>query len=239
MLKYNTFSITARCRRTGELGIAVSTKVPAVGMLCPFVRSNVGAIATQSWVNPYLGIWGLEYLANGHTAAQTLEYLKTRDPGIEGRQLGVVDADGGSAAFTGSACDTWHGHLTGPNYAIAGNMLANAQTLEAMREDFDADDSTPLVERLLSALAAGQEAGGDKRGRQSAAVKVYSTEQYPALDLRVDEHPDPVAELRRVYQIARTDLVPLIQMLPTLNRPEGNFDLERQRELGLLQDSES
>lgn len=238
MLKYNTFSITAGCQRTGELGIAVSTKVPAVGMLCPFVRSNVGAVATQSWVNPYLGIWGLEHLASGHTAAETLEYLKTKDAAIEGRQLGVVDAHGGSAAFTGSECDTWHGHLTGANYAIAGNMLVGAETLQAMRVDFEADDSLPLVERLLSALAAGQKAGGDKRGRQSAAVKVYSTEQYPALDLRVDEHPDPVAELRRVYQVARTDLVPLIQMLPTLNQPEGKFDRQRQRELGLLQDSE-
>lgn len=236
MLKYNTFSITARCARTGELGVAVSTKVPAVGMLCPFVQSGVGAVATQSWVNPYLGIWGLEYLASGHSAEQTLEYLKTRDSGIEGRQLGIVDANGGSAAFTGTECDTWNGHLTGPDYAIAGNMLVGAETLDAMKADFAETDSRPLVERLLSALAAGQAAGGDKRGRQSAAVKVYSTEVYPALDLRVDEHPDPVAELRRVYEVARTDLVPLIEMLPTLNRPEGSFDSDRQRELGLLQD---
>lgn len=236
MLKYNTFSITARCQRTGELGVAVSTKVPAVGMLCPFVQSKVGAVATQSWVNPYLGIWGLEYLASGHTARETLEYLKSRDAGIEGRQLGIVDSAGGSAAFTGSECDTWNGDLTGPNYAIAGNMLVGSETLEAMRVDFEGDDSRPLAERLLAALAAGQAAGGDKRGRQSAAVKVYSTEAYPALDLRVDEHPDPVAELQRVYEVARTDLVPLIEMLPTLNRPEGNFDSDRQRELGLLQD---
>lgn len=236
MLKYNTFSITARCQRTGELGVAVSTKVPAVGMLCPFVQSKVGAVATQSWVNPYLGIWGLKYLASGHTAQETLEYLKTRDAGIEGRQLGIVDSAGGSAAFTGSECDTWNGDLTGPNYAIAGNMLVGSETLEAMKVDFEGDASRPLVERLLSALGAGQAAGGDKRGRQSAAVKVYSTEAYPALDLRVDEHSNPVAELQRVYEIARTDLVPLIEMLPTLNRPEGNFDSDRQRELGLLQD---
>lgn len=236
MLKYNTFSITARCQRTGELGVAVSTKVPAVGMLCPFVQSKVGAVATQSWVNPYLGIWGLEYLASGHTAQETLEYLKTRDAGIEGRQLGIVDSAGGSAAFTGSECDTWNGDLTGPNYAIVGNMLVGSETLEAMKVDFEGDASRPLVERLLSALAAGQAAGGDKRGRQSAAVKVYSTEAYPALDLRVDEHSNPVAELQRVYEVARTDLVPLIEMLPTLNRPEGNFDSDRQRELGLLQD---
>lgn len=238
MLKYNTFSITARCHRTGELGVAVSTKVPAVGMLCPFVRSNVGAIASQSFVNPYLGIWGLEHLAQGHTAQETLTYLQGRDAGIEYRQLGVVDSHGGSATFTGAACDTWRGDLSGPNYAIAGNMLVGAQTLAAMEESFKSDDLPPLVERLLAALAAGQEAGGDKRGRQSAAVKVYSTEQYPALDLRVDEHPDPVAELQRVYDVARVSLVPLLEMLPTIDHPEGTFNFQRSRELGLLQDEE-
>lgn len=237
MLKYNTFSITARCARTAELGVAVSTKVPAVGMLCPFVQSNVGAVATQSWVNPYLGIWGLEELASGSNAEQTLEYLKTKDRGIDGRQLSIVDSSGGSVAFTGPECDTWCGDLSGPNYAVAGNMLVGAETLQAMQEDFNSDQgSRPLAERLISALAAGQAAGGDKRGRQSAAVKVYSTEQYPALDLRVDEHPDPVAELRRIYEVARTELVPLLEMLPTLSEPEGNFDSDRQRQLGLLQD---
>lgn len=236
MLKYNTFSITARCRRTGEVGVAVATKVPAVGMLCPFGRSNVGAIASQSFVNPYLGIWGLEHLAEGHTAEETLTFLKDRDQGIEYRQLGVVDSHGGSAAFTGSSCDTWRGHLTGPGYAIAGNMLTGGETLDAMRESFESSDAKPLVERLLAALAAGQAAGGDKRGRQSAAVKVYSTEEYPALDLRVDEHPDPVAELLRVYGVAEKTLVPLLEMLPTRHHPEGKFNLQRSRELGLLQD---
>ncbi len=236
MLKYNTFSITARCRRTGELGVAVSTKVPAVGMLCPFARSGVGAVATQSWVNPYLGIWGLEYLADGHTAAQTLARLKDRDPGIEYRQVSIVDSRGDSAAFTGAESDTWRGHLTGPNYAVAGNMLVSGATLDAMQADFESDDARPLAQRLLSALAAGQTAGGDKRGRQSAALKVYSTEDYPALDLRVDEHPDPVAELQRVYKVAQVSLVPLLEMLPTHNYPGGRFDSARQRELGLLRD---
>lgn len=239
MLKYNTFSITARCERTGQLGVAVSTKVPAVGMLCPFVQSNVGAIATQSWVNPYLGIWGLEELARGRTAAQTLEHLKNRDPDIEARQLSIVDSRGNSAAFTGARCDTWCGDLTGPNYAIAGNMLIGADTLAAMQNSFDGTQSGPLADRLIRALAAGQSAGGDKRGRQSAAVKVFHTEQYPALDLRVDEHPDPVTELQRVYEVAQVELLPLLEMLPTLGTPEGNFDIERQRELGLLQDRES
>lgn len=236
MLKYNTFSITARCRRTGELGVAVSTKVPAVGMLCPFGRSGVGAIATQSWVNPYLGIWGLAYLADGHTAAQTLAHLKDRDPGIEYRQVSIVDSRGESAAFTGAQSDTWRGHLTGPNYAVAGNMLVGEATLDAMQADFESDDARPLAQRLLSALAAGQAAGGDKRGRQSAALKVYSTEDYPALDLRVDEHPDPVAELLRVYEVAQVSLIPLLEMLPTHNYPGGHFDSARQRDLGLLRD---
>jgi uncharacterized Ntn-hydrolase superfamily protein len=235
MLKYNTFSITARCQRTGELGVAVSTKVPAVGMLCPFV-SNVGAVATQSWVNPYLGLWGLEHLASGHTAEETLEYLKGKDAGIEYRQFAVVDSSGRSAAFTGSKSDTWRGHLTGPNYAVAGNMLVGGQTLTSMRDAFESDDSRPLAERLLSALSAGQTAGGDKRGRQSAALKIYNTEEYPALDLRVDEHPDPVTELQRVYGVALESLIPLLEMLPTHDHPEGTFDIDRQRELGLLQD---
>jgi len=236
VLKYNTFSITARCRRTGALGVAVSTAVPAVGMLCPFVRSGVGAIATQAFVNPYLGIWGLQHLAEGHDAEETLAHLRNRDPGIEQRQLAIVDAEGGSAAFSGNACDTWHGHLTGENHAIAGNMLVGEQTLASMQESFASDDNQPLAARLLAALAAGQAAGGDKRGRQSAALKVYTTEEFAALDLRVDEHPDPVTELQRVYEIARVSLIPLLEMLPTLKHPEGTFSTERAREAGILQD---
>lgn len=236
MLKYNTFSITARCRRTGALGVAVSTAVPAVGMLCPFVRSGIGAVATQAFVNPYLGLWGLELLAGGASAEQTIAALATRDPGIEQRQLAVVDARGGSAAFSGSACDGWYGHLTGPDHAIAGNMLVGEATLRAMQESFVAEDERPLAERLIGALAAGQAAGGDKRGKQSAALKIYTTEEYAALDLRVDEHPQPVAELQRVYDVALERLVPLLEMLPTLKDPLGGFDVERAREAGILQD---
>lgn len=237
-MKLNTFSITARCADSGQLGVAVSTKVPAVGMLCPFVESRVGAVATQSFVNPYLGIWGLEYLRQGHTAQDTLEFLCAHDAGIEYRQLGIVDRDGASAAFSGTHCDTWYGHKTGPNYAIAGNMLVGPETLEAMESSFLATESTGLTlsERLLKALAAGQAAGGDKRGRQSAALKVYSTEAYPLLDLRVDEHPDPVAELTRIYGVAQEALVPLLQMLPTYDTPAGRFDMEESRRKGLLQD---
>lgn len=236
-MKLNTFSITARCAETGQLGVAVSTKVPAVGMLCPFVASQVGAVATQSFVNPYLGLWGLEYLRQGYSAAESLNLLRARDPGMEYRQIGIVDNQGGSAAFSGNQCDTWYGQRTGLNYAIAGNMLVGSDTLTAMEASFLHTDDLflPLVERLLLALEAGQEAGGDKRGRQSAAVKVYGTEAYPWLDLRVDEHPQPVAELRRVYSVAKESLVPLLNMLPTYDTPMGRFDMQARRK-GLLQD---
>lgn len=226
-MKYNTFSITARCSRTGELGVAVSTKFIAVGALCVFVKNNVGAIASQAYINPQLGISGLDYMAAGHSAHETLEYLKGLDAGIEFRQVGIVDSNGESAAFTGDECDTWRGHLTGSNYALAGNMLVGAQTLTAMRESFESDDSQPLSKRLLLALSAGEAAGGDKRGRQSAALKVYGSQSFPILDLRVDEHPDPVAELRRVYGVAEEILIPLIDSLPTPDAEAGSFIFQR------------
>ena len=226
-LKLNTFSITARCQRTGEVGIAVATKFIAVGGLCSFAMKNVGAIASQAFINPYLGIWGLEHLAKGHSAQETLEFLKSKDEGIEFRQLGIIDSHGGSAAFTGEFSDVWHGHLTGPNYALAGNRLVGIETLEAMKESFESDDMLPLGQRLLLALSAGEAAGGDKSGHQSAAVKVYGASDFPVLDLRVDEHPDPVAELRRIYEIAEGVLMPLIDSLPIPNAEAGTFTFQR------------
>lgn len=226
-MKYSTFSITARCRRTGELGIAVSTKFIAVGALCVFVKNNVGAIASQAYINPQLGISGLEYLESGHSAKETIEFLKKLDAGIEFRQLGIVDRKGESAAFTGEECDTWRGNLTGPDYAIVGNMLVGVETLEAMRESFESDDSQPLSKRLLLALSAGEKAGGDKRGRQSAALQVYGGRDFPLLDLRVDEHTDPVGELRRIYGVAEEILIPLIDSLPTPDADARSFTFQR------------
>lgn len=226
-LKLNTFSITARCHRTGELGIAVATKFISVGMLCSFVKNNVGAIASQAYINPYLGIWGLEYLAKGHSAQETLEFLKSKDEGIEYRQLGIVDNKGESAAFTGGNSDTWHGHLTGPNYALAGNRLVSVETLEAMRDSFECDDNLPLSKRLLLALSAGEAAGGDRSGHQSAALKVYGASDFALLDLRVDEHLHPVAELRRLYAIAEETLIPLMDSLPTPDAEAGSFTFQR------------
>lgn len=234
MVKLNTFSITARCERTGQFGVAVSTKVPAVGMLCPFALTGVGAVSTQSWVNPYLGIWGLEILSAGKEAEEVKTVLIERDPDPAKRQFAIVDRWGNAAAHTGEESDTWRGHITGENFAVAGNMLVGEETLQEMAATFQSSQDRQLVERLLLALQAGQDAGGDKRGRQSAAVKVVDKEEYPYLDLRVDEHPDPVPELRRVYEVAQQELLPLVSMMPTRENPAGNFDLEEAQSKGLL-----
>lgn len=223
MLELNTFSISARCAQTGMLGVAVSTAVPGVGGICPFVKTGVGAISTQSWVNPYLGVDGLKLLAEGLDAQHVLDRLLAEDPGRDVRQLGIVDARGGSAAWSGDKCTSWFGHVTGPNFAIQGNMLVGAPTIQAMVQAFSGGDGLTLPERLVSTLEAGQAAGGDKRGRQSAALLVHRTEEYPYLSLRVDEHPFPVAELRRIFEIARRQLLPFVEGMPTRTNPLGDL----------------
>ncbi|MGH8544569.1 MAG: DUF1028 domain-containing protein, partial [Gammaproteobacteria bacterium] len=200
MLELNTFSIAARCARTGMVGVAVSTAVPGVGGICPFVRAGVGAVSTQSWVNPYLGIDGIGLLAEGLGAQAALDRLIADDPGRDVRQVGIVDRNGESAAWSGKDCTPWFGHITGPDYAVQGNMLVGEPTIQAMAAAFERAAGLDLPERLLVVLEAGQAAGGDKRGRQSAAIKVMLREEYPYLDLRVDEHRHPVAELRRVFE---------------------------------------
>jgi uncharacterized Ntn-hydrolase superfamily protein len=232
-----TFSITARCERTGQFGVAVSTKVPAVGTLCPYAKAKVGAVATQSFVNPYIGINGIRYLGEGLSANEVLARVLDEDPAPELRQVCIVDKEGRVAAFTGEKCDTWNGHITGENFGVAGNMLVGEETLQAMANSFENTKDLSLAERLLQALEAGQEAGGDKRGRQSAAMLVVDEEEYPLVELRVDEHTDPVKELRRVYTVANKELIPLMEMLPTIKNPAGKFDFEYSRKVGLLQDN--
>lgn len=230
-----TWSITARCPDTGELGVAVSTCVPGVGGLCPYVQAGVGAISTQSFVNPYIGIRGLAMLAEGKSAEDTKAGVLALDPHPELRQFAIVDAAGRVAYYSGDSCDGWFGQTTGDGFVVAGNMLANADTIYASAEYFHTSRGA-LGDRLLGALQAGQDVGGDKRGRQSAALKVYSTEEYALIDLRVDEHPDPVPELRRVYTVAEEQLFPFITMLPTRSNPGGSLDLDASREMGILHD---
>jgi uncharacterized Ntn-hydrolase superfamily protein len=224
-----TFSISARCADTGQFGIAVSTKLMCVGALCPFVSVD-GAVATQSFVNPYLGINGLAYLHEGLSAQQVAERLVQEDDGHALRQFAIVDRTGGAAAYSGDDCVQWYGHRTGDNYAVAGNMLVGEDTITAMARAFESSQGLPLAERLVQALEAGQEAGGDKRGRQSAALKIHSTEAYPMVDLRIDDHPEPVAELRRLYTLYLQELAPVLSMLPTREHPSGQFDMQAIRD---------
>ncbi len=219
MLEINTFSIAARCSRTGQLGVAVSTAVPGVGSMCPFAEAGTGAISTQSWVNPYLGIDGLKLLKAGDTALQALDKLMTADPGRDLRQIGIVDAKGNAAAWTGQKCTGWCGHITGSNFAIQGNMLVGEATLKAMAKAFEASAARDLADRLVGVLEAGQMAGGDKRGRQSASLLVHDVEEYPLLRLSVEDHAQPVAELRRVYEIARRQLLPFVMGMPSRRDP--------------------
>jgi uncharacterized Ntn-hydrolase superfamily protein len=220
-LHLNTFSIVGHCPRSGMLGVAVSTAVPAVGALCPYVKSGVGAASTQSWVNPYLALEALRRLEEGCGAEDALACALATDADKALRQIGVVDARGGSAAWSGSECTPWFGHVTGPHFAVQGNMLVGPATIEAMVQAFRGSEPLELAERLLLALEAGQAAGGDKRGKQSAALRVLAGEDYPLLDLRVDEHRHPVAELRRIYTIAQLQLTPFVAGMPKRNAPAG------------------
>lgn len=213
------------------IGVAVSTAVPGVGGICPFVREDVGAIATQSWVNPYLGIDGLVLLAEGLPAEEVVRRLTDGDPGRDVRQLGVVDRDGRSASWTGKDCVPWCGQVTGDGFAAQGNMLTGEAVVAAMADTFSRTQGLDLPERLLVCLEAGQAQGGDKRGRQSASVKVLWKEAYPWVDLRVDEHHHPVAELRRVFEVARQQLFPFAAGMPKRDDPLGELPEELTRTL--------
>jgi len=212
-LQANTFSIVAHCPRTRQLGIAISTAIPGVGGICPFICPNIGAVSTQSWVNPYLAFEILDMLKSGATAKSALEQAILADDDREQRQLGVVDASGRSIAWTGNECTPWSGQIVRTGLAIQGNMLIGENTLVAMEAAFS-KSTDELSEQLMCSLEAGQAAGGDMRGKQSAALKVFASEDYPLLDLRVDEHTEPVKELRRVLTVARTQLAPFIAGMP-------------------------
>lgn len=198
-VKFNTFSIIARCKNTGYIGAAVATCFPAAGAHSPVVKAGVGAVATQGWVNPFLGKKGLELLECGFDSQKVLTKLLQDDPGKELRQLAVIDNKGNCAAYTGTQNDDFKGHIIGDQYCIQGNLLANNEVLEAMALAFEKNDGH-LAQRLLSALAAGEKAGGDRRGKQSAAIKVEAIDGFPYVNLRVDDHDNPVSELRRIYE---------------------------------------
>jgi uncharacterized Ntn-hydrolase superfamily protein len=219
-----TWSVVARDPATGEIGIAVATRFFAVGALCPHVRPGAGAVATQALINPYHGIDGIELMARGVPAAETLAALLARDAGRESRQVHLMDAAGRFAAHTGKSCVDWAGHLVFEDFSVAGNMLAGAQVIEATAKVFAASRGKPLAERFLDAMDAGDAAGGDKRGRQSAAIRVHSGEEYPDLDMRVDDHEFPLVELRRLYAKSKERYAIFRQFLATRADIAGTYD---------------
>jgi uncharacterized Ntn-hydrolase superfamily protein len=215
-IELHTFSITAKCKRTGMFGVAVSTARPAVGGLVPYVQAGVGAIATQALVNPYVGIDGLQYLSEHHSAEDVKGRLIEADGtgDLEKRQFAIVDANGNCEAFTGNKTVPWSGHKIGDGYVAAGNMLVGEDTILKMAESFEADEDVELPDRLLRALCSAQKAGGDKRGKQSAALYVVHNEDYPLVDLRVDDHDRPVDELIRIFEVCQSDLFPYMRKAP-------------------------
>ena len=225
-LTLNTFSIAARDHSSGMFGVATSTRLPAVGVLVPYARAGVGAIATQARTNPLLGYDGLDLLQRGYDAEETLKILLGSDPEPEKRQVGIVDSRGRSAAHTGAETDPWRGHVMGDGYAVTGNLVDGEEVVLAMAAAFEASEGATLPERLVRALEAGQTAGGDKRGKQSAAITTMKDQPYPYVDLRVDEHPDPIVELRRIYEVFKVQMLPFVDALPTRRRPKGDFGEE-------------
>ncbi len=199
----STFSIVSRCPETFSLGVCVATAVPAVGSVVPHVESGVGAIATQAYTNVLYGIKGLKLLKMGFSPQTALESMLKEDSEREQRQVIIIDKDGITAAFTGRETTDLKGHLVGENYVVAGNMLVGSEVIEAMARTFKGSKGE-LSERLMKTLESGQRAGGDKRGKKSAALLVMNQQEIrtrPFLDLRVDEHPEPVKELRRIYEV--------------------------------------
>ena len=217
-----TFSIVGRDPQTGDLGIAVQSKFLAVGAVVPWAQAGVGAVATQSFANTSYGPKGLVLLAGGMSAQEALAALTASDDHPEQRQAGIVDAQGRSATYTGPKCFVWAGGISGPNFAAQGNILVGEATVTALAETFQWAQG-PLWRRLVEALAAGQRAGGDSRGQQSAALLVvragggYGGFNDRLMDLRVDNHAQPIDELARLVEMfelyflrpAPEDLLPI------------------------------
>jgi uncharacterized Ntn-hydrolase superfamily protein len=219
-----TWSIIAADEPTGRIGIIVATRFFAVGALVPHIKTGAGAVATQAFINPHYGPRGLALLEAGHSADDTVRVLTAADEGRHNRQLHVMDKAGRFAAYTGAQCIDWCGHDIRPTFSIAGNMLAGPAVLAETIRAYEAGSGTPLARRLLAAMRAGEAAGGDKRGKQSAALLIYDGEDYPLYDLRVDDHADPLAELERLEAVARERWVHFRRLMPSRQAPSGLTD---------------
>ncbi|WP_027568414.1 DUF1028 domain-containing protein [Bradyrhizobium sp. URHA0013] len=219
-----TWSIVARDDDTGYLGCAAATRFFAVGARVPFVASGTGAIATQGLVNPYYGIDGLKFLGEGHEPVDVLTKLTCRDPGEEHRQAHLVDMRGRSAAHTGTSCLPWSGHICRPGVSVAGNMLAGERVLRDTLDSYRHHSQLPFAARLIAAMRAGEAAGGDRRGRQSASLIIFGPDEWSVLDLRVDDHADPLEELQRLEVASRREWMIYRRFVPTRQDPGGVTD---------------
>ncbi len=216
-----TWSIVARDPSTGHIGVAVTTCAFAVGARVPFVRTGVGAIATQAFVNPFYGMRGLELLAAGASADDVLRVVTASDEGRADRQAHVMDRQGRIAAWTGDTCVPWCGHLVRDHFSVAGNMLAGPEVIEETARVFAAESRMPFARRMIAALQAGQVAGGDKRGKQSAAILIHDEEEYPLVDIRVDDHAEPLDELARLEAVSRQRYIHYRKCMPSRTNPSG------------------
>jgi uncharacterized Ntn-hydrolase superfamily protein len=221
-----TWSILARDGE-GRLGAAIASRFFAVGALCLHTRRGVGALATQALMNPLYGPAGIERLAQGRAPADVVSQLIDADAGRAQRQLHLLGAAGRGAAHTGDACVDWCGHRVFDDFSVAGNMLAGPQVLQATIDAFVDQAHLPLAERLIAAMAAGEAAGGDKRGKQSAALRIHGNEDHAELDLRVDDHAEPVVELRRLYGVSLERFQPFVACLAGRHDPVGELDRAR------------
>ncbi len=219
-----TWSIIAREEATGRFGIAVATKFFAVGARVPHIASRHGALATQALLNPFYGVDGLRLLREGMPAADIVRTLVAADAGRDQRQLHVMDAAGRIAAHTGAQCVDWCGHIENGGCSVAGNMLAGPRVIAETAAAYAANAALPFPRRFIVALKAGEAAGGDKRGKQSAALRIHGEEEWSDLDLRVDDHVDPLAELERLEQVSRERWTHFRKFLPSRRDPVGVTD---------------
>ncbi len=218
-----TWSILAR-DENGVFGAAIASRFFAVGSLCVHTRRGVGAVSTQALMNPLYGPAALDLLAQGLAASEVVGALIAPDDGRAQRQVHVLPLTGPAAASTGASCVDWCGHLAGDGFSVAGNMLAGPDVIEATADAYARAQGMPMAERLLAAMEAGEAAGGDKRGKQSAALRIQGDEDYLSLDLRVDDHVDPLPELRRLYAVSLERFQPFLSCLPGRGRPSGITD---------------
>lgn len=221
-----TWSIVAHDPNTDAFAVAVATKAFAVGAFCPFVRAGVGAVSTQSMTNRYLGPAVLDGMARGLPPRAAIEGALAGDDGRGIRQVHAVDRFGRTAAWTGENCVEWCGNVSAGGISVAGNMLAGEAVVGATLASWKAGTALDMPDRLMAAMEAGQDAGGDRRGRQSAAMVMITTEDFPDLDLRVDDNPDPLVELRRLLGLWKEQGAPRVGMTPSKTNPSGFIDLD-------------